>query len=68
MPEIIGDNGILIENINYQKLKKNLIKLLQNRSLRDHYQQKAWENFKLSSALSSKKLDVYRRTIFQNYY
>ena len=66
--EIIGDNGILIENINYQKLKKNLIELLQNRSLRERYQQKAWENFKLSSALSSKKLDVYRRTIFQNYY
>ena len=28
MPEIIGDNGILIENINYQKLKKNLIEIL----------------------------------------
>ena len=68
IPEIIGDNGILIENINYQKLKKNLTELLQNRPLRERYQQKSWENFKLSSALSSRKLDVYRRTIFQNYY
>ena len=68
IPEIIGDNGILIENINYQKIKKNLTELLQNRSLRERYQQKSWENFKLSSALSSRKLDVYRKTIFQNYY
>ena len=68
MPEIIGDNGVLIENINYKKLKKNLIELLKNNSLRESYQQKAWKNFKLSSALSSKKLDDYRRIIFQNYY
>ena len=68
MPEIIGDNGVLIENINYKKLKKNLIELLRNNSLRESYQQKAWKNFKLSSALSSKKLDDYRRIIFQNYY
>ena len=68
MSEIIGDNGVLIENINYQKLKKNLIELLKNTLLRESYQKKAGENFKLSSALSSKKLDVYRRTIFQNYY
>ena len=68
MPEIIGDNGILIENINYKKLRKNLIELLKNSTLREHYQQKAWENFKLSSALSSKKLDGYRRIIFQSYY
>ena len=68
MPEIIGDNGVLIENINYKKLKKNLIELLKDNSLRESYQQKAWKNFKLSSALSSKKLDDYRRIIFQNYY
>ena len=68
MPEIIGDNGILIENINYKKLRKNLIELLKNNSLRKSYQHKAWKNFKLSSALSSKELDDYRRIIFQNYY
>ena len=68
MPEIIGDNGVLIENINYKKLRKNLIELLKDNSLRESYQQKAWKNFKLSSALSSKKLDDYRRIIFQNYY
>ena len=68
IPEIIGDNGVLIENINYKKLRKNLIELLKNNSLRESYQQKAWKNFKLSSALSSKKLDDYRRIIFQNYY
>ena len=44
------------------------VELLKNSTLREHYQKKAWENFKLSSALSSKKLDDYRRIIFQNYY
>ena len=68
MPEIIRDNGVLIDNINYKKLRKNLIELLKSRSLRKSYQQRAWENFKHSSALSSKKLDSYRRIIFQNYY
>ena len=68
MPEIIGDNGILIENINYKKLRKKLIELMRNNSLRESYQKKAWKNFKLSSALSSKKLEDYRRIIFQNYY
>ena len=68
MPEIIGDNGVLIENINYKKLRKNLIELLKDNSLRESYQKKAWKNFKLSSALSSKILDDYRRIIFQNYY
>jgi UDP-glucose:(glucosyl)LPS alpha-1,2-glucosyltransferase len=68
MSEIIGDNGVLIENINYKKLRKNLIELLKNSILRECYQKKAWKNFKLSSAVSSKKLDNYRRTIFENYY
>jgi glycosyltransferase involved in cell wall biosynthesis len=68
MPEIIRDNGVLIDNINYKKLRKHLIELLKNKSLRENYQQRAWENFKLSSLLSSKKLDDYRRIIFQNYY
>jgi glycosyltransferase involved in cell wall biosynthesis len=68
MPEIIGNNGVLIENINYKKLRDNLIELLKNRTLRESYQKKAWENFKLSSALSSQKLDGYRKIICQNYY
>ena len=68
MPEIIGDNGVLIENINYKKLRKNLIELLKNSTLIEYYQKKAWKNFKLSSALSSKQLDNHRKIIFQNYY
>ena len=67
MPEIIGDNGVLIENINYKKLRKEFNRIIKN-NIRESYQQKAWKNFKLSSALSSKKLDDYRRIIFQNYY
>ena len=51
--EIIGDNGVLIENINHKKLRKKLIELLENSTLRESYQKKAWKNFKLSSSLSS---------------
>ena len=68
IPEIIENNGILIKNVNSQKLKKHLTELISNNQLREHYQKKAWKNFKLSSALSSKKLDDYRKIIFYNYY
>ncbi|MDC0227938.1 glycosyltransferase family 4 protein [Alphaproteobacteria bacterium] len=68
IPEIIKDNGILIENINFEKLQTYLIKLMQDRKMRNTYQMKAWKNFNHSSNLSSKKLDNFRKTIFYNYY
>ena len=34
IPEIIRDNGVLIENINSHKLKQNLIELIDNEKLR----------------------------------
>ena len=65
IPEIIRDNGVLIENINFQKLEKSLIELINNDKLRNFYQKKAWKDLKFSAEYSSKKLDNYRMTIFK---
>ena len=69
IPEIIKDNGVLIENINFQKLKQSLIRLINDDELRIFYQKKAWKNFEFSAESSSKKLDNFRQIIFnQNAY
>ncbi len=68
IPEIIKDNGILIENINFKNLQRNLINLIDDNKMRENYQIKAWKNFNHSSNLSSKKLDNFRKIIFQNFY
>ncbi|MDC1375707.1 glycosyltransferase family 4 protein [bacterium] len=68
IPEIIQNNGILIENINFKKLENALIDLMKNEHKRHLYQKKSWDNFKLSSETSSKKLDEHRSFIFQNHY
>jgi len=66
IPEIIDDNGLLIENINNLKLQNILIEVLNNKKLREDYQKKAWKNFALSSKKSSKKLDAYRKIILED--
>ena len=48
------------------KLQKVLIDLMNNKNKIDLYQKKAWDNFKLSSEASSKKLDEYRKFVFKN--
>ena len=66
--EIIGNNGILIENIDHLKLKQTLIHLLNNKKLIEDYQKKSWKNFMLSSEISSKKLDNFRKIISKEYF
>ncbi len=67
IPEIINDNGVLIEKIDKNKLYKNLIELISNDKKRVIYQKKAWKNFTFSSKESSKKLDQFRKIISENY-
>ena len=55
----------IIENVNDKKLYKSLVNLIENDELRSHYQKKAWKNFKHRSILISKKLDNFRKVIFQ---
>ena len=65
IPEIIKDKGILIDNINLEKLTSKIENLINDNKLREIYQRKAWKNFELSSNTSSKRLDYFRQIIFQ---
>ena len=67
IPEIIKDNGILIDNINFKNLSLKMESLIIDNKLRKDYQRKAWENFELSSEISSQKLDHFRQLISSKY-
>ena len=41
IPEIIKDNGILIDNINIKKLSSKIDYLIKDNKLREYYQRKA---------------------------
>ena len=68
IPEIINDNGILIDNINLKKLLSKIDFLIKDNKLRENYQRKAWKNFQLSSEASSQKLDHFRELISSKYF
>ena len=68
IPEIIKKNGILIKNINMQKLKYELEGLMSNCDKIKMLQQLSWNNFEHSSKNSSKNLDNYRRFILSSYF
>ena len=63
IPEVIGKNGIVINNINETKLFKNMYELLSNSMKMKKLQNLSWENFSHSNIKSSKKLDMYRNKI-----
>ena len=44
IPEIVKDKGILIENINYLKLKNSMAGLIKDDKRRELLQKKAWES------------------------
>jgi glycosyltransferase involved in cell wall biosynthesis len=68
IPEIIKDNGILIDNVNLKTLSSKIDFLIKDNKLRESYQRKAWENFELSSEISSQKLDHIRELISSKYF
>ena len=68
IPEIIKDNGILINNINHKKLSLKIENLIYDNKMRQNYQRRAWKNFEFSSENSSNKLDSFRDTIYSDYY
>ena len=45
IPEIVKNNGILIQDINQSKLESQLIELMQDTSKRNLFQKLAWNNF-----------------------
>ena len=66
--EIVGNNGILIKSINHLKLKQALIHVINNKKIMEGYQKKSWKNFMLSSEISSRKLDNFRKIILKEYF
>ena len=66
--EIVGNNGILIKNIDHLKLKQTLIHVLNNKKLMEEYQKKSWDNFMFSSESSSRKLDKFRKIILKDHF
>lgn len=68
IPEIVKDNGILIENIDSDKIKKSLTELIKDEKKRKILQQKSWSNFNLSSKKTSEELDLHRNLILKGHY
>ena len=64
LPEIIQDNGILINNINSKKIAKQLKKIILDTSLLKELQKKSWKNFSFDSKTISSKLDDHRKELF----
>ena len=67
LPEIIGKNGILIDNINHIKIAQTLENLLSNRKKIKKMQIASLKNFNFSANVSSKKLDNYRKDLMANF-
>ena len=64
LPEIIGNNGILIKNISSKKVAIQINKLISNTSLLREFQKKSWENFNFDSKIISSNLDDHRKELF----
>ena len=45
LPEIIGENGLLISDLNVDKIIKKLTFLMSNKHNLNRYQKKSWQNF-----------------------
>jgi glycosyltransferase involved in cell wall biosynthesis len=63
IPEIIGVNGIIIEEINEKKLIKQIKYLLSNSLKMETLQNLSWQNFSHTSVSSSNRLDDYRKQV-----
>ena len=64
LPEIIKENGILIENVNEKKIAIELKKVLSSTERLKKLQELSWNNFELFSHQTSKELDIIRKKLF----
>lgn len=60
IPEIIKDNGILINNINAKKLAASILELINNPKLLKLYQKKSWQNFHHTGEKAAITIDKIR--------
>ena len=68
IPEIIQNNGIILNNIDEFKIEEALLRLLKEPKLLLNFQQLSWNHFTHSSVLSSKKLDSHRKQIISDFF
>tara|TARA_B110000263_G_scaffold219218_1_gene206302 strand:- start:801 stop:1904 length:1104 start_codon:yes stop_codon:yes gene_type:complete len=67
MAEMLAGVGLLIENINSEKLKESINSLIENKKLLKFYQDKSWKNYQYNQTDIVKKQDSIRRKIFNTY-
>lgn len=67
IPEILGGSGLLIKNINKNKLINKMKLLMSNSSELKKFQKLAWKNFSHTSKNYNQLLDQHRINIFNNF-
>ncbi len=67
LKEMLKKVGILINNINVKKLELTLNKLMSDKKKLRKYQNMAWKNFKYDQKNISKKQDLMRKQIYNNF-
>ena len=68
LKDIIKDRGILIDNINAEKLSLKLNELMKNPSLMNKFQNKCWENYIFDQKKVSNQQDKIRENIYKSFY
>lgn len=63
IPEVLKNNGVLIDRIDEKKLIKEITRLVENPVLLKFYQKLAWDNFRHTSLKSSRSLDNFRKEV-----
>ena len=66
IPEIIGNNGITINDINEIKIENEIIGLINDKNKLNTLQRLSWNNFTMSAKNSSLMLDQHRKNTILN--
>ena len=66
LPEVVENNGILINDMNKYTLERKILELLKNDNLINDYQKKAWNSYKFNASEIIKKQDSIRTQILKN--
>ena len=67
MAEMLEDIGLLIDNIDAEKLKESINSLIVNKKLLRFYQDNSWNKYQYNQKDIVKKQDLIRRKIFDTY-
>ena len=68
MAEMLADTGLLIENIDAEKLKESINSLIIDDELLKFYQNNSWMKYRYNQKDVVKKQDVIRKNIFNTFF